>query len=139
VRSCPSWRRPAQVDLKLKVLIIEDSPEIAAGISDRLLQSGQCEIVGHAASEQLALDWSFQNEGGFDVAILDLLLPEGSGFGVLAHMSKYQPGKVVVLSEYVSPVMAERCKAAGAVAAFPKSKMSECLDFVLGLAGERQH
>jgi DNA-binding NarL/FixJ family response regulator len=121
--------------LKLKVLIIEDSPEIAAGISELLLQSGQCEIVGHLVSEPAALDWSFRNEGGFDVAILDLLLREGSGFGVLAHMTKYQPGKVVVLSEYVSPVMAERCLKAGAVAAFPKSKTDECIAFVLGLAG----
>jgi two-component system OmpR family response regulator len=122
--------------LKLKVLIIEDSPEIAAGLSELLLQSGRCEIVGHVASEQLALDWSFRHEGGFDVAILDLLLREGSGFGVLAHMTKYQPGKVVVLSEYVSPVMAERCMAAGAVAAFPKSRMKECIDFVLALADD---
>jgi two-component system OmpR family response regulator len=120
--------------LTLRVFIVEDSPEIVEGLTELLARDARCAVVGHAVSEQLALEWSFQNEAGFDVAILDLLLRDGSGFAVLAHLTKYQPGKAVVLSEYVTPVMAEKCKALGAVAAFPKSKIEECVLYVRALA-----
>jgi DNA-binding NarL/FixJ family response regulator len=118
----------------LKVFIVDDSPDFVDGLSELLTFGGECEIVGRAASEQRALEWSFDNEAGFDVAVLDLLLHEGSGFAVLAHLTKYQPGKVVVLSEFVTPVLAERCKALGAAAAFPKSRFTDCVDFIIGLA-----
>jgi DNA-binding NarL/FixJ family response regulator len=119
---------------KLRVFIVDDSPAILDGLSELLAGDGLCEVVGLASSEQRALEWSFQNDAGFDVAILDLLLHEGSGFEVLAHLSKYQPGKVVVLSEYVTPMLAERCKAAGAVAAFTKLQTPECLAFISAMA-----
>lgn len=120
--------------MTLRVWIIDDSLEVAAGLKELLSIDGKCEVVSHTTSEQEALEWSFQNEAGFDVAILDLLLHEGSGFAVLAHLQKYQPGKVVVLSEYVSPAIAERCAALGAVASFPKSKTADCIRYVLSLA-----
>jgi two-component system OmpR family response regulator len=120
--------------VKLRVFIVEDSPEIVAGLTALLEHAGRCEVVGSAPSEELALDWSFKNEAGFDVAILDLLLQDGSGFTVLAHLAKYHPGKLVVLSEYVTPVILERCKAFGAVAAFPKSSIPECIEYIEGLA-----
>jgi DNA-binding NarL/FixJ family response regulator len=119
--------------LTLRVFIVDDSPDIVNGLTELLSADGRCKVVGTAASEQLALDWSFANEAGFDVAVLDLLLREGSGFTVLAHLTKYQPGKVVVLSEYVTPQMAEKCKAFGAVAAFPKSKISDCIRYILDM------
>ena len=121
--------------MKIKVFIVEDSPEIVDGLSELLIRDGKCEVVGHAASERLALEWSFGNEAGFDVAIVDLLLREGSGFPVLTHLAKYQPGKVVILSEYISPAIAERCERLGAAAAFPKSRLRECVEFVRALAG----
>lgn len=125
---------PEVTFLTLRVWIIDDSLEVAAGLKELLSIDGQCEVVAHATSEQQALEWSFQNDAGFDVAIVDLLLHEGSGFAVLAHLQKYQPGKVVVLSEYVSPAIAERCANLGAVAAFTKSQTGDCIRYVLALA-----
>jgi two-component system OmpR family response regulator len=119
---------------KLRVLVVEDAPDILEGLSELLTATGRCEIVGCAASEQQALDWSFQHEAGFDVAIVDLLLQDGSGFAVLSHLVKYQPGKVVVLSEFVTPVLAQRCLALGVVAAFTKSQSGECIEYVLTMA-----
>jgi DNA-binding NarL/FixJ family response regulator len=120
--------------LKFRIFIVEDSPGIAAGLSELLTQSGRCEVVGVEATESAALQWSYEHDAGFDLAILDLLLDGGSGFSVLAHMAKYQPGKVVVLSEYVTPVLEERCKAFGALEAFPKSNIDECIRYVLAMA-----
>lgn len=119
--------------MKLRVFIVDDSPEIVDGLSELLSLDGRCEVVGRAVSEKLALEWSFHNEAGFDVAIVDLLLREGSGIPVLTHLTKYQPGKVVILSEYVSPAVGERCKRLGAVAAFPKSRMQECIEYVMAI------
>ena len=136
-------RRPTRAGLParlpsdvIKVFIVEDSQDFAEALAELLAANdGKCGIVGTANSEQSALDWSFEHEAGFDVAIVDLLLRDGSGFAVLAHMAKYQPGKIVVLSEFVTPVMAERCKALGAVAAYQKSRTPECVAFVRDLAG----
>jgi DNA-binding NarL/FixJ family response regulator len=119
----------------LKVFIVEDSDDIADALTELLAIPGRSEIVGRASSEEGAIEWSFQNEAGFDVAVVDLILQGGSGFAVLTHLTKYQPGKVVVLSEFVTPAITQRCTAFGAVAAFPKSKMLECIAYVTALAG----
>lgn len=124
--------------LTLRVWIVDDSLDVANSLAELFSLDASCRVVGHADSEQQALDWSFQNDAGFDVAILDLLLHEGSGFAVLSHLSKYQPGKVVVLSEYVSPAIAQRCLDMGAVATFAKSQMGECIRYVKSLAEDRQ-
>jgi DNA-binding NarL/FixJ family response regulator len=124
--------------LTLRVWIVDDSLDVANSLTELLSLDASCRVVGHASSEQQALDWSFQNDAGFDVAILDLLLNEGSGFAVLSHLAKYQPGKVVVLSEYVSPAIAQRCLSMGAVATFAKSQMAECIRYVKSVAADGQ-
>lgn len=120
--------------LPLRLFIVEDSVSVAEALTEMLTSDGSCEVVGCATSEPEALVWSYQNEAGFDVAIVDLLLGRGSGFAVLAHLQKYQPGKTVVFSEFVSPSIEERCRSLGAKAAFPKSKPHECVAFVRSLA-----
>jgi DNA-binding NarL/FixJ family response regulator len=117
------------------LFIVEDSRSVADALADLLTSDGRCLVAGRAATEADALAWSFQNEAGFDVAIVDLLLGTGSGFAVLAHLDKYQPGKAVVFSEYVTPAIAQRCKSLGAAAAIPKSRPQELLAFVRALGG----
>jgi DNA-binding NarL/FixJ family response regulator len=121
--------------MTVKVFLVDDSRDFVSSFGALLTLDGECEVVGEAGSEQAALEWSFENEAGFDVAVVDLLLQSGSGFAVLLHLAKYQPGKVVILSSHVSPAIEERCKKLGAVAAFPKSRAAECVAFIRGLAG----
>jgi DNA-binding NarL/FixJ family response regulator len=116
------------------LFIVEDSPDIADALSDLLSLDGTCRTVGQAQNEASAIAWSFHNEAGYDVAIVDLLLREGSGVAVVAHLAKYQPGKVIVLSEFATAAVAERCKSLGATAVFPKSQTTECITFVRSLA-----
>ena len=122
--------------MPLRVFIVEDHQDIADSLAELLALDGLAETVGRASAEADALAWSFQNEAGFDVAIVDLLLKDGSGFTVLAHLIKYQPGKVVVLSDFVTPAIAERCLRLGAAAAFQKSRIDDCVRFVRDLAGQ---
>ncbi|QJW84409.1 response regulator transcription factor [Ramlibacter terrae] len=118
----------------LRVFPVEDMPQMRNSLTALLSADGACEIVGTAESEQQAVRWSLDHEAGFDVAVVDLLLQEGSGFAAMAHLVKYQPGKVVVLSGYVTPAVKERCLSLGALAAFGKEDTAECIDFVRGLA-----
>ena len=116
--------------LPLRVFVVEDHPDSADTLVRLLTLDGLCQAVGVAATEKEALAWSFQNEAGFDLAIVDLLLRDGSGFAVLTHLAKYQPGLVVVLSDFVTPAIAERCIRLGASAAFTKSQIGECIQYV---------
>ncbi len=67
-----------------RVLIVEDEPTLAEGLSEALgFQGYDCEIAsdgaaGHARAEA----------GGFDLMILDVMLPEMSGFDVIKQLRK---------------------------------------------------
>lgn len=119
----------------LRVFIVEDTQDFADALAEFLAgNDAKCKVVGMASTETQAIEWSFANEAGFDVAIVDLLLKQGSGFTVLAHLNKYQPGKVVILSDFVTPALAERCKGMGAAAAFSKGQTLMCVDYIRNLA-----
>ena len=119
--------------LPLRVFIVEDHRDTADSLSRLLALDGACETIAYARSEGEALAWSFQNEAGFDVAIVDLLLKEGSGFAVLSHLVKYQPGKVIVLSDFVTHAIADRCRKLGADGAFTKAQIGTCVQYIRDL------
>lgn len=121
--------------LTTRFFIVEDNKDIADALTELLSVDGRGEMVGRARSEGEALAWSFEHEAGFDVAVVDLVLADGSGFAVLAHLHKYQPGVIVVLSDFVTPAIAERCRKLGAAAAFSKSQLHDCIEFIQAMPG----
>ena len=68
----------------MKILIVEDDAKIAGLIADGLREAGQ--LVEVAADGVQGLERAADAAGGFDVMVLDLLLPRMDGFGVLAAM-----------------------------------------------------
>lgn len=63
------------------------------------------------------------NAASADIVILDLFLAEGSGIGVLCEIAdKRLAVPIVVLTNYATEEIRERCKALGAVALFDKSR-----------------
>ena len=68
----------------MKILIVEDDAKIAGLIADGLREAGQ--LVEVAADGVQGLERATDAAGGFDVMVLDLLLPRMDGFGVLAAM-----------------------------------------------------
>jgi DNA-binding NarL/FixJ family response regulator len=120
--------------MKRKVFLVEDSADIAASLTSLLENTGRFAVVGSAQSEQAALAWLFDEANTWDVAVVDLILKNGSGFTVLDHCQKYHAGQVVVLSEFVSQSVAERCMKFGAVGAFQKTRLPEFLKFMSALA-----
>ena len=110
-------------EVKRKALIVEDAPDAQAALA-ALLAAENFEVVAMAATEQQAVEWLQQNEGGWDIVIVDLLLAEGSGFSVLRRCAAGpQTGQVVVFSGFVSDTVRERCLALGAPApCFPRPR-----------------
>lgn len=76
-----------------KILVVEDEPAIAESIAYSLRRDGYtAQIVGTVAAAEREL-------AGVDLVILDLMLPDGSGFEVLgAARRSATPPPVIVLS-----------------------------------------
>jgi DNA-binding response OmpR family regulator len=61
-----------------------------------------------------------------DIVLLDLLLPDRSGFEVLTSLNDHLPGHppVVILSNYGEPAMMDRGRALGAIEYLVKSRVT---------------
>jgi two-component system OmpR family response regulator len=69
-----------------------------------------------------------ENSGDWDLAIVDLFLKQGSGLGVLAACRDRPPRqKVVVLSNYATADIRQRCTQLGVDAVFDKSNEIDAL------------
>src|SRR5262245_19315853 len=100
--------------MALRVFLVEDQKPMQTLLTDLLDSVGGFEVVGLAASETSATDWLCRHQGGWDLAIFDLLLGEGSGFTLLARCNKESSGAVLVFSDFVTPVVRQRCIRLGA-------------------------
>ena len=108
--------------MELKVFVVEDFPNMRVLLSDLFQTIGGIELVGSAGTEAEARLWLDEHEGAWDVAIVDLVLNQGSGFGVVSHANGRQdPGKVVVLSSFATPGVRSHCLSLGASAVFDKA------------------
>ena len=113
--------------MQLRAFIVDDSSTVRDNLIETLKELAQVEPVGMAETEHDARRWLAGNTG-WDVAIVDLFLREGSGMNVLEACRRRQPGqKVVVLSNHSSRDVRWRCQQLGADACFDKSTELEAL------------
>jgi DNA-binding NarL/FixJ family response regulator len=107
---------------RLRAFLVEDSPIVVETLSAALKELADVDVVGCASTEQEALSWFSSRSHGCDVAVIDIFLQSGSGFGVLEAMKKFAPPpQRVVLTNYSTRDMRARCKALGAEEVFDKS------------------
>ncbi|MCK5148000.1 sigma-54-dependent Fis family transcriptional regulator [bacterium] len=79
-------------DLK-RILIVDDDAELGDTIKDILLSNGyDAQWVGNGNDTLQLLD-----ESSFDFVLLDLLLPDVSGIGILKKIVKVQPAAIVIM------------------------------------------
>lgn len=110
---------------KRRAFIAEDAPDVRASLA-ALLEHEGFTVVGWAATEFDAIDWLHQNEGEWELAILDLLLQDGSGFNVVRHFkSSLHPGKVLVYSGFVTEAIRVQCAKLGADAVISKTDVEQ--------------
>lgn len=112
----------------LRVLLVEDSPRIAAMLRDVLEGDGGVSVVEVVSDEQSAIRQAGQ--AGIDVMILDLQLSSGTGFGVLAGLGKNRP-VTVVLTNFALPEYRRRALALGAEYFLDKSKDLDRLQAIM--------
>lgn len=112
----------------LKTYLVEDNPTIRDNLIATLEELASVDAVGTADNENDSKDWLLNNPQKWDLAILDLFLKQGSGLGVLAACRDRKPTqKIVVLSNYATADIRQRCAQLGVDAVFDKSNEIDAL------------
>ncbi|MDO8770996.1 MAG: response regulator [Burkholderiaceae bacterium] len=106
----------------LKTYIVEDNATIRENLIGTLEELACVNAVGTAESESEGVAWLTDNRNTWDLAIVDLFLKQGSGLGIVGACKNRLPmQKVVVLSNYATADIRQRCKQLGVDAVFDKS------------------
>ena len=114
--------------MRLKTYIVEDNPTIRENLIGTLEELACVVAVGIAETENEGKAWLNTNGQEWDLAIVDLFLKQGSGLGVLAAcQSRGLNQKVVVLSNYATADIRQRCAQLGVDAVFDKSNEIDAL------------
>ena len=121
--------------MTVRVLIVEDSRPMQELVGDLLVSVGGFEVVGMASNETAATDWLLRHRGGWDLAIVDLLLAEGSGFTLITRCNKEPGGAVLVFSDFVTPVVRQRCMRLGADGVISKAQFGELRNYLQAFPG----
>jgi DNA-binding NarL/FixJ family response regulator len=122
----------------LKTYIVEDNVLIRDSLIATLDELVSIEVVGTAEDEATAVHWLAQAEHDTELVIVDIFLKSGSGLGVLraAGRPPLRRRKLVVLSNYATPDMRQRCLGLGADRVFDKSNdIDELVQYCARLAG----
>lgn len=114
--------------MPLTVFLAEDQRDALESLTE-LLTAQAIAVAGSATSEMEAAAWLAEHSQACDVLITDLLLlPGGSGFGIVSQAKAVGAFKnIVVSSDFVTPAVAETCKKLGADAVFTKGDLDQLL------------
>ena len=123
--------------MRLKTYIVEDNPTIRENLIGTLEELARIDAVGTADTENEGKAWLTANRDNWDLAIVDLFLKQGSGLGVLAACrDRPSTQKVVVLSNYATADIRQRCAQLGVDAVFDKSNEIDALvDYCIQQSG----
>ncbi|QJR09197.1 hypothetical protein DSM104443_00234 [Usitatibacter rugosus] len=106
----------------LQALVVEDSPAIAERLVEMLNIPGRVEVVATATTEAEAVAACAGRV--FDIAVVDLQLAQGTGFGVIRRL-RADAGRhttIVVLTNHAVPALKVASFEAGADHFLDKSK-----------------
>jgi DNA-binding NarL/FixJ family response regulator len=134
------WRGPGKDgSMSLRVFLVEDLKSIHLLMTELVSFVGGLRVVAIESTEAEARLWLEENAGGWDVAIIDLVLAQGSGMGVLQHArASSATGQVAVFSGYVSPGVRQHCMNLGADAVFDKAESAAFTAWLAALRPDTQ-
>jgi DNA-binding NarL/FixJ family response regulator len=124
--------------MAVRVFFVEDQKPMQELVRGLLESVGGFELVGVASSETAATDWLYRHAGEWDLAILDLLLAEGSGFTLITRCQKEAGGAVLVFSDFVTPGVRQRCIRLGADGVISKGEFRELRAYLQAFPGRVQ-
>jgi two-component system, OmpR family, response regulator len=118
--------------MKQRVFIAEDLQRMRELLIDLFSASGEFQVVGTACTEAEADRWLTANGESWDLAIIDMVLDEGSGSNVIRRAREQNyAGLIAVLSSCVTDNLREHCYVLGADKVFDEAQMTR---FLLWLA-----
>jgi len=123
----------------LNCFLVEDSTLIRENLVATLQEMLDLEVVGWAEDEAGAMRWLHDEAVPCDILIIDLFLKRGSGLSLLPKARLLQPeAKLIVLSNYATADMRQRCEQLGADRVFDKSsELDELIAYCLDLAASK--
>lgn len=117
-----------KLDNRKKILICEDEKPLAKALELKLKSAGHDILISYNGREAIEIFNS-----SIDIILLDLIVPETDGFGVLkAIRKKDKKIPIIILSNLGQPEDKLRVKNLGATAYYIKSEMplNKILDIV---------
>jgi two-component system, OmpR family, response regulator len=139
IRSALERHRPAMPAL-LKTFLVEDSPVIRQNLVATLEELAPVQVVGQAETQDDAINRLQSEFGDCALVIVDVVLRQGTGLGVLQQRKLHTPGRsFVVLTNYATAEISQRSLAFGAARVFDKSNDIDALiDYCHQLAAASQ-
>ena len=120
--------------MSIRVLIVEDSAAMSTLLAAELAEQDDLAVVAIIQTESQAKQWLDTHPDGWDVAIVDLFLQEGTGVEILRHCRNRQASqKVVVATNHAVPSQVEQCTLLGADQVFSKLRVGALVDYCCGL------
>ena len=102
-----------QVATRTRIMLVEDQPDFRRLMVALLARQPDLEVVAEAGSLTEAREHAA--EVSFDVAVLDLGLPDGNGADLISDLRGSNPdAAVLILSASLDPASLERATEAGA-------------------------
>lgn len=98
-----------------RLLVVEDEPTVRELVVTRLRNAGHRVVAAESAADALDV---VALRGAPEVAVLDVGLPDGDGYGLLERLRAAQPGAafgVVFLSAGVDEALIRRGRALGGI------------------------
>jgi CheY-like chemotaxis protein len=117
----------------MQALVVEDSPQIAERLVELVSVPDRVAVVATAATEDEALQACDRHT--IDLAIVDLQLAQGTGFGVIRRLraaAADHPACIVVLTNHAVPALKVAAFEAGADFFLDKSKDFAAIPRLIG-------
>lgn len=116
---------------RIRVFLVEDLPAMRDLLNELFASSQKFHLEGIATNEAEAKLWLDEHPGAWELAIVDLILAEGSGFGVIERARRVAPAsKIVVFSGYVTPGVQQHCIDLGASVVIDKAEGNALLKWL---------
>jgi len=104
-----------------RILLVEDHASFRQALAFMFAREGEFAVAGQAGSLAEARAFLRKTPDAFDVAVVDLALPDGDGFGLIEELSSRPDMMTLVLSASLEPNRFARAVEAGASGVLHKS------------------
>jgi len=118
-----------------RVFLVEDLRRLHGLLGELFESIGGYQVLGIASTEAEAMAWLEEHPDHCDLVVVDLMLEQGSGLGVISRCKLTQPqAHVVVFSAYATGAVAQHCLELGAHQVIDKEDSWNFVQYCAGFA-----